>query len=186
MAYVIVPGINGSDASHWQSHWESDLGTAARRIAPTSWDAPHLDDWLEAITQVASPGAVLVAHSLGCLAVASWLAVHPGAASGAFLVAPPDPASPAFPTEAVGFDRGAGELGVPTLMVTSSDDPYSSQAASRSVAADWRATLIEIGALGHVNAASGIGDWPEGRRLLTAFTAGLDRGTRSADVPAGL
>jgi predicted alpha/beta hydrolase family esterase len=35
--------------------------------------------------------------------------------------------------------------------------------------------LIVLGALGHVNASSGLGDWPQGRALLDAFSAGLSR-----------
>ncbi|MEG9472588.1 MAG: alpha/beta hydrolase [Sphingomonas sanguinis] len=32
--------------------------------------------------------------------------------------------------------------------------------------------MVEVGALGHINGASGLGSWPEGRRLLTAFRSG--------------
>jgi predicted alpha/beta hydrolase family esterase len=33
--------------------------------------------------------------------------------------------------------------------------------------------VIRIGAHGHLNRASRLGEWDEGRRLLTAFVAGL-------------
>ncbi|MTH67971.1 alpha/beta fold hydrolase [Agromyces bracchium] len=185
---VIVPGIGGSGPEHWQSRWEAALpGTV--RIAPGSWDEPDLSDWVAAIERaVASTPArpVLVAHSLGCLAVAHW-AVETDAASariaGAFLVAPPDPAGPEFPSAAVagGFTLPLGPLGIPATVLASSDDPYAELAWSAAAAAGWGAGFIDLGARGHVNAASGLGEWPEGLQLLedAATTA-----RRAAGPPA--
>jgi len=45
-------------------------------------------------------GAVLVAHSLGCLAAARWVVQRRSAIRGMFLVAPPDTAGPKFPAVA--------------------------------------------------------------------------------------
>ena len=39
------------------------------------------------------------------------------------------------------------------------------------MAADWGARIVEIGARGHINGESGLGDWPEGRALLASLTA---------------
>lgn len=81
MHYVTIPGIDGSDHEHWQSIWEAEWGQRASRISVLSWSLPELDDWCDAIDravlQVGSPGAVLVAHSLGCLAAARWTARRP-------------------------------------------------------------------------------------------------------------
>src|SRR5437879_11687203 len=101
MTFVIIPGLDGSDEQHWQSRWETSR--PAGRIRPSSWSAPDLADWSEAITRAVS-GAdddiVFIAHSLGCHAVAHWLG-NQGSASvrGAFLVAPPDPLAPTFPID---------------------------------------------------------------------------------------
>jgi hypothetical protein len=35
------------------------------------------------------------------------------------------------------------------------------------LAEHWRARLVNVGMHGHINAESSLGDWPEGRRLLT-------------------
>ena len=35
------------------------------------------------------------------------------------------------------------------------------------------ADVVRVGALGHVNVASGVGAWPAGRELLRAFEDGL-------------
>ncbi|MET7666231.1 alpha/beta hydrolase [Streptomyces sp. NPDC005356] len=41
VAYVLIPGIDGSDEQHWQSLWEKRWGASAVRIAPTSWRQPE-------------------------------------------------------------------------------------------------------------------------------------------------
>ena len=119
---VIVPGIGGSGPAHWQSRWEVGLRDA-RRIAPASWDDPDLDDWVAAIDRTvdhADPVPVLVAHSLGCLAVAHWaLRTHDASerVAGAFLVAPPDPARPEFPEAARDFTVPTESLPIPALVL---------------------------------------------------------------------
>ena len=36
----------------------------------------------------------------------------------------------------------------------------------------WGAELVDIGNAGHINTASGYGEWPEGERLLQRLQAG--------------
>jgi uncharacterized protein len=175
MEHVIVPGIGGSDEAHWQSLWQAEWGPSASRISPASWSEPDLDDWCSAIDRaVGDPaGTVLVAHSLGCLAVASW--VHDGGSGvlGVLLVAPPDSAGPNFPDQAVTFTGvGAEPLGVPGLVVSSDDDPYCTRDVTARLAERWGVGHVSAGSVGHVNSASGLGRWEFGRALLTAFVAG--------------
>jgi predicted alpha/beta hydrolase family esterase len=56
--------------------------------------------------------------------------------------------------------------------VASSNDPYGTLDHARRRAAQWGAGFIELGALGHINGSSGLGDWPDGLNLLAAFKAG--------------
>ncbi|PZF81168.1 RBBP9/YdeN family alpha/beta hydrolase [Jiangella anatolica] len=175
MRYVIVPGINGSGPEHWQSHWEAALGSRAVRIAPASWDEPDASDWRRAVGAAEPRASVLVAHSLGCLAAASWL-VRAGAGDrplGAFLVAPPDRDGPRFPAAAATFTAPASPLPVPAVVVASSDDPYSDLDRAAGLARTWGATFVGVGPRGHLNDASGVGAWAAGRALLAEFTAGL-------------
>jgi uncharacterized protein len=177
---VIVPGIGGSGADHWQSIWQAERGSSASRISPSSWDEPDLDDWCEAIDRAVTPhpaGVVLVAHSLGCLAVAHWVARRQRDVAGLFLVAPPDQAGPNFPADAAPtFTRlTAVPLEVPGLMVISDNDPYCTAAAALRLAADWKLACVSAGAAGHLNGASGVGRWSFGQALLTAFTAGTGK-----------
>lgn len=69
---LIVPGWLSSGPDHWQSRWERNLKTA-RRIAQDDWHAPDRDAWvgnIVAAVHAASRPAVLVAHSLGVIAIA--------------------------------------------------------------------------------------------------------------------
>lgn len=169
---TIVPGINGSDQAHWQTRWQAPTDV---RIRPASWDEPDLDDWVRAVdAAVTDPDTILVAHSLGCLAAAAWLATNPGRVRGALLVAPPDRSGPWFPAAAASFHRlEPAPLGVPALVLVSGDDPFSSLAAARALAAAWAADVAEVGNLGHINSASNLGDWPAGRAVLTEFASTL-------------
>ena len=51
-------------------------------------------------------------------------------------------------------------------MVASRDDPYVTLARAEGFARAWGSRLVVLGAAGHINADSGYGEWPEGRRLL--------------------
>ncbi|WP_131920342.1 MULTISPECIES: alpha/beta fold hydrolase [unclassified Curtobacterium] len=182
--WVIVPGIWNSDAEHWQSVWQRERGDDAVRIAPASWGEPDPGDWRDAISRAVASCAeppVLVAHSLGVLAVADWLAAAAAAGAagpavaGAFLVAPPDPAAPGFPVAASGFaaprpiPAGTAAARVPTRLVVSDDDPYCTADRALAFAETMGAAVLRVGPLGHVNVASGVGAWPAGRELLGAF-----------------
>jgi len=46
--------------------------------------------------------------------------------------------------------------------VASRTDPHARFAESEALARDWGATLIDAGAAGRIDAASGYGPWPEG------------------------
>jgi predicted alpha/beta hydrolase family esterase len=86
------------------------------------------------------------------------------------LVAPPDPAGPAFPRDALGYGEPAlAPLPFPSIVVASSDDPYGSLGFAERCARAWGSRLVEIGPRGHINADSGLGDWEEGQRLLASL-----------------
>jgi predicted alpha/beta hydrolase family esterase len=174
---ILLPGIGGSGAAHWQTMWER-ADPSLIRFDPADWDLPDLDDWLAALDRAidaTDEPPILIAHSLACLLVAHW-AARPGARTirGAFLVAAPDPDGPAFPaSHAASFrDVPDAPLPFPTLVVASVDDPYASVEHVRNQASVWNAGLVVAGALGHMNEASNLGDWPLGMMLLEAFSAG--------------
>ncbi|WP_307480740.1 RBBP9/YdeN family alpha/beta hydrolase [Microbacterium trichothecenolyticum] len=178
VAYVVVPGIGGSDGQHWQSRWEHGWGADAVRITPSSWDAPDLDDWVDAVDRAVRDArgradqVVVVAHSLGCWATTVWVrgdAEHRVAA--VMLVAPPDLRDEGFPaTAAASFvDLEPRTLSCRSVVVASTDDPHCRVDVAQGLAAGWGSPLRVVGARGHLNSASGLGEWAEGREVLAGL-----------------
>lgn len=169
---LILPGIGNSGPDHWQTRWEQ-ADPAFTRVAQRDWERPICSEWVAALdlaVQRAGPAAVLVAHSLACLVVAHWAARSHAPIRGALLVAVPDPTGPNFPPQAQGFAATpARRFAFPSTLVVSRDDPYGTTAHSARLAAAWGSEVVDIGACGHINAASGLGDWPAGRALLSSL-----------------
>jgi len=179
---ITVPGLNGSGPSHWQSLWERFRPDTVRAELG-QWHMPHRNSWVtkldQAIARARAP-VVLAAHSLGCAAVAWWAELSPQPygwpVAGALLVAPADVDQRGAQDEIAAFAPMPHKpLPFPSILVGSSDDPYCDPARARSIAADWGSVFVDAGALGHLNAASGLGIWPEGQALLDrVMDAGRD------------
>ena len=165
---LVVPGYQGSGPDHWQTHLERKLG--ARRVVMPSWTHPVREDWVAAIERevaACQEPPLLVAHSLGCIAVAHWAAQSRRAAAGALLVAPCDVERRDLPAPLQSFAPVPEQpLRFPAQLAASTDDPYLRIDRASALARVWRARLRVIGALGHINAASGFGPWPGGEALL--------------------
>jgi len=176
---LIVPGLGGSGPDHWQTVWQARLPGCAR-VAQRDWDRPDRELWLQglrAAIEAADGSVVLVAHSLGCAlvahAVARWRTLVARAVRGALLVAPADVDAPdRTPPETRRFaPMPTARLPFPATVIASVDDPYVAIARAREFARAWDAAFIDAGAIGHINAASGLGDWPAGRRALDSLFA---------------
>lgn len=176
--FINLPGIGGSGDAHWQTIWEH-TDRRIVRFKPASWNQPDLIDWtnaLEAAVCASATPPVLIAHSLACLLVAHWAAASRSQIQGAFLVCIPDPHGPEFPIDAASFrDVPVAPLRFPSVIIASSNDPYGTPEYVGVRALQWHAGLIDVGAAGHINAGSGLGDWTLGRMLLTAFCAGMSK-----------
>lgn len=166
----ILPGWQNSGPDHWQSLWQDRFGY--RRIEQHDWMRPLRGDWIMRLEEellACSQPAVLAAHSLGCIQVAAWAAHsrHPGRVRGALLVAPGDadhislrellPSWSPIPMLRLPF---------PTRLLASRDDPFCAFDRARVLAAAWGSELVDCGPLGHINADSGLGDWPQGHAHL--------------------
>ena len=166
---LTFPGIGNSGPEHWQSRWER-ANPDFVRIEQRDWNNPVCAEWtavLESTVQHLGPSVVVVAHSLACLAVAHWAARVHAPIRAALLVAVPDPDGAAFPVEASGFSPLPMQpFSFPSVVIASSDDPYGSPEHAAACAAAWGSRLVEIGAAGHINASSNLGDWPAGLALL--------------------
>lgn len=170
---LTVPGLGNSGPSHWQTLWEGHRPDISR-VDLGMWDRPHRNAWVTKLDQaVASARApvVLVAHSLGCIAVAWWASLSPQPygwpVAGALLVAPADVDRANVASELAPFAPAPrGALPFPSIVVASSDDPWIESDRAHSLAVDWGSYFVDIGAHGHINAASGLGLWTEGLELL--------------------
>lgn len=170
---LILPGLHNSDPGHWQSRWEARDETLLR-VIQDDWETPHCADWiarLEEALALTGPDPVLVAHSAGCALVAHWaVGEFSRHVCGALLVAPSDPEAPSFPSGPTGFAPiPLLRLRFRTIVVASSNDPYVTVSRARTFAMAWGSQFVMIGEAGHINSASGLGDWPEGLALLNAL-----------------
>ena len=174
---LTVPGLDGSGPEHWQSLWERRLNRC-ERVQMGDWAYPQRSKWVRRLDQEirSSPAPVLIAaHSLGCLAVAWWAKEcwslgNQDRVIGALLVAPPDVERPDARERMGSFSPAPREpLPFPSLLVASRNDSFASFDTCARIAAMWGSPLIDAGAIGHINADSGIGEWSEGIRLLTSL-----------------
>jgi len=170
---LTVPGLGNSGPLHWQTLWEGARSDIAR-VELGMWNAPRRNAWvgkLDHAIRTARAPVILVAHSLGCLTVAWWaaLASQPWAwpVTGALLVAPPDLNHGDHPMLAREFGPHPKVLlPFPAILVASRDDPFAHIDRAFDMAKDWGAAFVDAGAVGHINAVSGLGDWREGMGLL--------------------
>jgi predicted alpha/beta hydrolase family esterase len=171
---LILPGLSDSGPRHWQTLWFAGR-PGFRRVEQQDWETPRCADWVEALDAAvvqAGRGALLVAHSAACALVAHWSVAHPRRIRGALLVGPSDTEAPSYPKGPTGFaPMPLGRFEFASTVVASTDDPYVSLERARQFATRWGSRFVVIGAVGHINAASGIGAWPAGLDLLEEVAA---------------
>jgi predicted alpha/beta hydrolase family esterase len=167
---LILPGLSNSGPEHWQTLWEQQHGFA--RVDLGDWDAPTRSGWmkrLEAAIETAAQPVVLVAHSLACVLVAyAAKKLRHGEIAGALLVAPPDVDDPDRTPEVTRSfaPMPLKPLGFPATVVASRNDPFCAFERAAMFADRWDARFEDAGAIGHINQASALGDWPTGQRWL--------------------
>ena len=195
---LILPGWLDSGPGHWQSRWQAAHGYT--RVAQNDWARPLRGDWIARLEDVvlaqnADLPITLVAHSLGCQLVVAWAALSRNThrVKCAFLAAPCDvalealrpvlaswkpitqypaaaPTSPGQPAASLALTSQA--LPFKSLLLASRNDPYCSFERAQALARIWESEFVDCGPLGHLNAESGLGDWPQGHALLLALQRG--------------
>ncbi|MDB5961870.1 MAG: alpha/beta hydrolase [Massilia sp.] len=160
---ILVPGLHNSSPDHWQSLWHA-RHPAFYRVEQDDWEDPDLPAWTARLDQVRARDprpALFVAHSFGCLATVASISANPAGVAGALLVAPADPhkfgVADALPH---------APLAAPSTVIGSRDDPWMTIDAAALWARRWNSELVDAGAVGHINAASKLGDWPFGWNVL--------------------
>lgn len=167
---LLLPGWQNSGPAHWQSRWEHLYGY--RRVDQHDWLRPRRGDWIAQLEEVllgCDEPAVLVAHSLGCLHVAAWAAHSRNTArvKAALLVAPGDAEREALRAVLPSWSPiHRNPLPFPSVMVGSRNDPYCLFERAQGFATAWGSRFLDIGNAGHINAESGLEDWPAGHAFL--------------------
>lgn len=169
---LIVPGLRDPAPGHWQTELALRWPGACQ-LEPLGRDnlalRPRLQA-LEAAVAAAPRPVLLVAHSGGCVLVAHWVqrTALAGRVAGALLAAPPtfDAALPApYPSlqalDAAGWlPVPRARLPFPSLVAASRNDLLGKFLAVTALARDWGSAVEDLGAVGHLNPASGFGTWP--------------------------
>lgn len=193
---LLLPGWQNSGPGHWQSLWEQRHGYL--RVEQHDWMHPLRGDWVARLQDVVldlergrAPDApariVLVAHSLGCQLVAAW-AAHSALGHrirAALLVAPGDPQTEAVAAVLASWSPVVLQpLPFPSVLIGSQDDPYCRIERARHFAERWGSRFVDYGNAGHINADSGLGDWPDGHdRLLELCRASGARPAAARQPP---
>lgn len=172
---LIVPGLDGSPAPHWQDWWVATDPSAALVDLPEP-NSPSATLWEVELAGMVlrHPDCILVGHSLGSVLISRILARWPQIrVRAALLVAP---------AETTGNDR-IGHFGpipearfdIPALVVGSRNDPWMGFGRARALAQAWGAGFEDLGFAGHINVASGFGPWPQGKTFRDRLVAQAER-----------
>lgn len=192
---LTIPGLGNSGAGHWQSLWEDELEDCLRADLG-GWERPQRGNWVDALNRAirgAGRPVVLVAHSLGCHAVAWWAALERPAYGdpvvGALLVAPPEVDVAPIDARIAPFGPvPLGPLPFPSILAASRDDPYMRFPRARRLAQFWGSHFADAGTVGHINADSGLGGWRFGQQLLGGLLrqarSRIERGVGAVAQPA--
>ncbi|NDZ14901.1 alpha/beta hydrolase [Variovorax sp. WS11] len=179
---LIVPGLRDHVEDHWQTHLERKLSSVRQVVSvpPLETDklscAARVAAVQRAIEIIEGP-LIVVAHSAGALMMVHWAQEHTRGLEGVLLAAPPDFESPlpaGYPTpDAL---QANGWLPVPrhalpfrSIVAASTNDPLATLDRVTQMASDWGSELVDVGALGHINPASGFGEWPLAEQLIRSL-----------------
>ncbi len=177
---LIVPGLRGHVAEHWQTLLAEKLAAQGRAVVTVPpmgrepLDCAARVAAIEAHARVIKGPLILVAHSGGCIMVAHWALRTTRPVHGALLAVPPDferSMPDGYPSlselDAAGWlPVPRLRLPFPSLVATSSNDPLAREERVRDLAHDWGSTVVRLGEVGHLNPASGYGEWPRALPLM--------------------
>jgi predicted alpha/beta hydrolase family esterase len=182
---LIVPGLRDAVPTHWQTLLEKRLRDDSRPVLSVpplgreDLDCGRKLRAIEAVAQTIEGPMIIVAHSGGCIMVAHWAQRTQRAVLGALLAAPPDfeaPMPEGYPT--LDALRAGGWLPVPRkrlpfpgIVAASRDDPLADFDRVAVLARDWGSRLVDLGRVGHLNPASGYGEWRRAEAFIDELAA---------------
>ena len=177
---LIVPGLRDHVAEHWQTLLAARL-PRVRTVVPMGRENLDCAARVAAIDRelmsISGP-VIVVAHSGGVIMLAHWAAwprrtlrrVH-----GALLATPPDfeqPMPAGYPDIEALRENGWPPLPFPSIGAASRHDPLGSFERVQELALAWCSRIVDLGEVGHLNPASGYGEWPSAQSLIDELAAG--------------
>jgi hypothetical protein len=184
-AALIVPGLRDEVAEHWQTLLAARLraaGTPVRSVPPmgrADLDCAARVAAIEHELSAIDGPVVLVAHSGGTIMVAHWAQRHRRPIHGALLATPSDferPMPEGYPTmdalERAGWlPVPRAPLPFPSIVAASRNDPLGRYERVAELARAWGSRLVDLGEVGHLNPASGYGEWPGAVEFIRELSA---------------
>ena len=173
---LIVPGLRDHVAEHWQTLLQQKLPNAVS-VAPLEHDklscAARVAALDAALAKIDGP-VILVAHSAGVMITVHWARQHDRKIHGALLAAPVDLETPlpeGYPTFDALAENGwhpipRTPLPFPSIVGASRNDPLARFERVDEMTRDWGARLVDLGEVGHMNPASGYGEWRDAERHI--------------------
>jgi uncharacterized protein len=173
---LIIPGLRDHVAEHWQTLLAAKLNKV-RTVPPLEQDKFSCAARVEAIQRVIEDiegPVIVVAHSAGVAMFVHWAQKYQRPIKGALLATPPN-LEQGLPAGYPDLDtlQSNGWLPVPRLplpfpsIVAASDtDHLASLPSVVSMALNWNSELINLGNVGHLNPASGFGEWPRAMEFI--------------------
>jgi hypothetical protein len=179
---LVVPGLRDHVAEHWQTLLAAGR-PRCRTVPPTGRADLDCAARVEAIERAAAAIAgpiVIVAHSAGAIMVAHWARKHRRAIRGALLATPPDferPMPEGYPTiqalESAGWLPVPRErLPFPSIVAASRNDPLGAFDRVADLSRAWGSRFFDLGEVGHLNPASGYGEWRGAEPLIQQLLTG--------------
>jgi uncharacterized protein len=192
---LIVPGLRDDVPAHWQTLLAARLDRV-RTVPPmgrADLDCAARVEAIEREARAIDGPVIIVAHSGGVVMVAHWAAQTRRPILGALLATPPDferPMPEGYPT--IEELRAGGWLPVPrdplpfpSIVAASRNDPLGRFERVAELAACWGGELVDLGEVGHLNPASGYGEWPDAEVFIRELAKGERGETPRADAAAG-
>jgi predicted alpha/beta hydrolase family esterase len=190
---LIVPGLRDHVEQHWQTLLAAKL-PRVRVVPPMGREKLDCAARVEAIDRelmaIGGP-VIIVAHSGGVIMLAHW-AASPNRTRklirGALLATPPDfetPMPAGYPTM---LELGAAgwlpvprqPLPFPSIVAASRNDPLGRIERVQQLARDWGSRSVDIGEVGHLNPASGYGEWPQAEVFIRELAGENNTEARAA------
>ena len=177
---VIVPGLRDHVDEHWQTLLENKLDRV-RSVPPLSENKLSLAARIAALDAVISDidgPIVLVAHSAGVMITVHWALQANRPIAGALLATPADlerQLPEGYPMLEDLNSNGwlpipRRQLPFPSIVAVSSNDPLADRLRVANMAEVWGSRLVDLGDVGHLNPASGYGEWSQAEEFIDELT----------------